>query len=81
MGANKKAIQDVQDKIDRIGCLYADGTLSKDAYDDKYKDFAIEKGKLEKEQLDLQGSSEADAITKLETFRKAATKDGGGKKT
>ena len=83
VGANKKALQDVQDKIDRIGCLYADGTLSKDAYDDKYKDFAIEKGKLEKEkeQLNLQGSSEADAITKLEAFRKAATKDGGGKMT
>jgi hypothetical protein len=59
-GVNKKALDDLQDKTDLIGlCLYADGTLSEEAYDEKYKELSIEKGKLqkEKEQLDFQGSS------------------------
>ncbi len=70
-----------QSKLDKLTLAFIDGTLSQDVYDSKLKSLNVEKERLqkEKESLDLQSLSEADALAKLNEFRKAAI-DSGGKK-
>jgi hypothetical protein len=67
--------------MDQIAGLLVDGQLSQEAYDRKFKEISIEKGKLqkEKEELDYKGDSEANAIKNLEAFRKAAVEHNGKK--
>jgi hypothetical protein len=80
-GQNERKLKDCQTRMDQIAGLLVDGQLSQEAYDRKFKEISIEKGRLqkEKEELDYKGDSEANAIKNLETFRKAAVEHNGKK--
>jgi site-specific DNA recombinase len=80
-GQNERKLKDCQTRMDQIAGLLVDGQLSQEAYDRKFKEISIEKGKLqkEKEELDYKGDTEANAIKNLEAFRKAAVEHNGKK--
>ncbi len=76
LAACQKSLEENQKKIDRIGNLFVDGTISEEAHDAKYKELSKEKESLlkKKEELDFEGSKELDELKKLEKFKDEAGK-------